>query len=67
MNIPGLFKISDTLNLPRLVRKMIDEQYEMRTDKAPNLTIGEWLRTQPAEVQRQEGIKLMQKMGILKC
>jgi hypothetical protein len=67
MDIPRLFKISDTLALPRLIKKIIDAQYDMRTDKAPNLTIGEWLRTQPAEVQREEGIKLMQKMGILKC
>jgi hypothetical protein len=67
MDMPGLFKISDTLNLPSLIRKMIDEQYERRTDKAPNLTIGERLRAQPADVQREEGIKLMQKMGILKC
>lgn len=67
MDIPRLFKISDTLNLPSLIRKMIDAQYDMRSDKAPNLAVGEWLRTQPAEVQREEGIKLMQKMGILKC
>jgi hypothetical protein len=67
MDIPGLLKITEILKMPSLVKKTVDAQYELRSDKAPNLSTGEWLRTQPRAVQKEEGIKLLQKMGILKC
>jgi hypothetical protein len=67
MDIPGLFKITDTLNLPSFVKKAVEMQYEAHSDKAPNLTVGEWLRTQPYAVQREEGIRILQRYGILKC
>lgn len=67
MDIPGLFKITDTLNLPSFVKKAVEMQYEGASDKAPNLTVGEWLRTQPHAVQREEGIRILQRYGILKC
>jgi len=67
MDTPALFKITDTLNLPSLVKKVVENQYEAPSDKAPNLTVGQWLRTQPPAVQREEGIRILQKFGILKC
>ena len=67
MDIPGLFKITDVLNLPSLVKKAVERQYEAPSDKAPNLAVGEWLRTQPYSIQREEGIRILQRYGILKC
>jgi len=56
------------IRMPRLLHEVINEAY--RAPKFPDVpngpTIREWMDTQPYEVQRAEGIKIMRALGILK-
>jgi hypothetical protein len=36
------------------------------SDENPNLSMYQWLQTQPYEVQREEGLKILRKLHILK-
>jgi len=57
----------DTIMVPGFVKELVDAYYATKSDRAPNLTIGQWLRAQPPPVQRRERIRMLQKMGLTPC
>jgi hypothetical protein len=58
--VPGVGEAIDILMIADTIRTGV----EIR--KLP-LECDEWLQTQPYEVQRAEGIKILQKLGTLKA
>lgn len=59
-------QIGDTVMVvPAFVSELIEAQHRRQTDKAPNLTVGQWLRAQPAKVQRRERLRVLRKLGLV--
>jgi hypothetical protein len=54
----------DIIMVPSFIKELVDAHDAVKSDKAPNLTIGQWLRAQPPAVQRTERIRVLQKMGL---
>jgi hypothetical protein len=50
--------------VPRFVKEMIAAQERCGSDKAPNLTVGQWLHAQPEAVQRRERLRALRKLGL---
>ena len=67
MNIPlGELRGSNCIiMLPSFVKDLIDAQYRVKSDKAPNLTVGQWLKAQPDAVQCRETFRVLQKCGLV--
>lgn len=57
--------IDPVVVVPRFVTEMIAAQEHGGSDKAPNLTIGEWLHAQPPAVQRRERLRALRKLGLV--
>ena len=53
-----------TIVLPSFLKDILETRFEAKTDKAPNLTIGQWLAAQPAEIERRERFRVLQKYGL---
>lgn len=51
--------------LPTLLHEAVNGEYSKRR-QATNMTEYEWLQTQPYDVQREEGLKILREMHILK-
>ena len=51
--------------VPRFVKRMIAAQERCASDKAPNLTIAQWLHAQPPAVQRRERLRALRKLGLV--
>jgi hypothetical protein len=68
MNIRSEERLSDDgiITLPDFVQDLVETHYRVRSDRAPNLTIGQWLRAQPPAVQRRERSRLLWKSGLLR-
>lgn len=66
-NIPPeqLHNTENIIRIPTLVHEVINAQYS-EYDTELGTTKRNWLRTQPYEVQRAEGLKSLQELGILK-
>jgi len=58
-------EIDPVLVVPRFVREMIAAQARCASDKAPNLTIAQWLHAQPPAVQRRERLRALSKLGLI--
>jgi hypothetical protein len=66
-NIPPelLHSTENMIRVPRLLHEAITATYN-RPSKIEGLTIRQWLDTQPYDVQRAEGIRIMRELGIIK-
>lgn len=53
------------LVVPRFVKEMIAAQEQGASDKAPNLTIAQWLHALPPTVQRRERVRALRKLGLV--
>lgn len=53
------------LVVPRFVKEIIAAQERCGSDKAPNLTIGEWLHVQSPGVRRCERLRALGKLGFV--
>jgi len=51
--------------IPDLFKDLVEHQAAAQSDKAPNLTIAQWLHTQPEAVRRREGLRVLQKYRLL--
>jgi hypothetical protein len=51
--------------VPRFVREMIAAQERCASDKAPNLTIAQWLHAQPPSVQQRERLRALRRLGFV--
>ena len=69
MNFPRGLRLGNNavIVLPGFVIDMVEARLALSTDKAPSLTIGQWLRVQPQEVQRRESFRVLKKMGLRPC
>ena len=67
MNIPSSERCDSgcVILLPSFVKGIIEGQYRAKSDKAPNLTIAQWLRAQPDDVERREAFRVLQKCGLV--
>ena len=59
------WEIGPLLVVPRFVKEMIEAQERSASDKAPNLTIGQWLHAQPPAVQRRERLRALRRLGLV--
>lgn len=57
--------IDPVVVVPRFVKEMIAAQERRAADKAPNLTIAQWLHAQPPAVQRREQLRALRKLGLV--
>jgi hypothetical protein len=66
-NIPPelLHSTENMIRIPKLLHEEISAEYS-RTYLNTGKTLRDWLSTQPYEVQREEGIKVMRDLGIIK-
>jgi hypothetical protein len=63
---PELLQNTDNvIPLPTLLHEAVNGQYS-RFDDAKGMTIYQWLQTQPYDVQREEGLKILRELHILK-
>jgi len=53
------------LVVPRFVKEMMAAQERGASDKAPNLTIGQWLHAQPPAVQQRERLRALRRLGLV--
>ena len=53
------------LVVPAYVKEWSESRLRVGSDKAPNLTIGQWLEAQPDRVRRFERIRLLDKLGLV--
>ena len=67
MNIPPEERCSGDciVMLPSFVKDIIDAQYRVKSDKASNLTVGQWLKAQPDAVRCRETFRVLQKCGLV--
>jgi hypothetical protein len=67
VNIPAeqLQSTENIIRLPRLLHEAVSAEY-LEFDEEKNMVRYEWLQTQPYDVQRAEGLKILRKLGILK-
>lgn len=60
-----LHSTENMIRVPRLLHEEITAAY-WQPSKVEGLNIGEWLDTQPYEVQYAEGLRIMRNLGIVK-
>ena len=53
------------LIVPAYVQEWTEARLRARSDKAPNLTISQWLEAQPDRVRRRERLRLLGKLGLV--
>jgi hypothetical protein len=66
-NIPPeqLHNTDDIVILPTLLHEAVNGEYSGRREDT-NMTMYQWLQTQPYNVQREEGLKILRKLHILR-
>ena len=52
--------------LPTLLHEMVSDEYFRRAPDGSGMTLYDWLQTQPYEVQREFGLKILRDLHILK-
>jgi hypothetical protein len=53
------------IRLPRLLHEAVSAEYSRKMEDT-GMTVRDWLRTQPFDVQREHGLKILRDLGILK-
>jgi hypothetical protein len=66
-NIPPeqLQNTDNIIRLPTLLHEAVSAEY-LQPKEGTNMTVYQWLQTQPYEVQREEGLKILRELHILK-
>jgi len=66
LSAPGTpWETDAVLVVPRFVKEMMAAQERGASDKAPNLTIGQWLHAQPPAVQQRERLRALRRLGLV--
>lgn len=60
-----LHNTDNILILPTLLHEVVSDEYYQRSE-VPKKNMYQWLQTQPYEVQREEGLKILRDLHILK-
>jgi hypothetical protein len=66
-NIPPeqLQNTENIIRLPTLLHEAVNAEY-LKLKEGTNMSLYDWLQTQPYDVQRQEGLKVLRNLHILK-
>ena len=51
--------------MPTLLHEAVNAEYPKKSQDE-NLNMYQWLQTQPYEIQREEGLKILRRLHILK-
>lgn len=63
---PEQLQNTDTIiRLPTLLHEAVNAEY-LKPKRGTGMNIYQWLQTQPYEVQREEGLRILRDLGILK-
>lgn len=54
------------VRLPTLLHEEVNAEYMKPAEQNPSMSMYDWLQTQPYDVQREEGLKILRKLRILK-
>jgi hypothetical protein len=52
--------------VPEFVKDLVVHQLAAKSDKAPNLTIEQWLNAQPETVRQRESLCILRKYGLVR-
>jgi hypothetical protein len=65
-NIPPgqLQNTENIIRIPTILHEAINEAYSKKKE-GTNMTVYQWIQTQPYDVQRQEGLKILRKLHII--
>jgi hypothetical protein len=65
-NIPAeqLQNTENIIRIPTLLHEAVNDAYS-QPKEGTNMTVYEWLQTQPYDVQREEGLKILRKLRII--
>jgi hypothetical protein len=66
-NIPReqLQNTDNIIRLPTILHEAVNAEY-LKDSPDPNMNMYQWLQTQPYDVQREEGLKILRKLYIIK-
>ena len=53
------------VRLPTILHEAVNGEY-LKKSPSPNMNMYQWLQTQPYDVQREEGLKILRELHILK-
>lgn len=67
-NIPAgqLHNTENVIRLPTLLHEAVNAEYQKLAKEDPEMTVYEWLQTQPYDVQRERGLQILRDLRILK-
>ena len=54
------------IRLPTILHEAVNAEYAKSLQDGTGMTIYQWLQTQPYEVQREEGLKILRRLNIVK-
>ena len=65
-NIPAeqLQNTENIIRIPTILHEAINQEYSQKKDDT-GMTVYEWIQTQPYDVQREEGLKILRKLHII--
>lgn len=65
-NIPPeqLQNTENVIRIPTILHEAINEEYSQKKE-GTNMTVYEWIQTQPYDVQREEGLKILRRLHII--
>jgi len=63
--LPRLQSMENIIILPTLLHEIVSDEYLKPALDGSNLTLYQWLQTQPYEVQREYGLKILRDLHIL--
>jgi len=68
MNIPTAERrgLGCLIVVPDFIKDLVAHQLAAKSDKAPNLTIEQWLSVQPEAVRRRESRRVLRKYGLVR-
>ena len=53
------------IRLPTLLHEAVNDEY-LKPSRVPNMNLYQWLQTQPYDIQREEGLRILRDLHILK-
>jgi hypothetical protein len=56
---------NNIIRLPTLLHEAVNDEY-LKPSPNPNMNLYQWLQTQPYDVQREEGLRILRELHILK-
>ena len=61
-----LQKTDNVIRMPTLLHEAVNAEYSKLLQDGTGMTMYQWLQTQSYDVQREEGLKILRRLNILK-